>query len=53
MSRRHKKSRLIVSDDPADPVPDFGGDMYQAPKGRKPRGKEKRKQASHKTAYYD
>ena len=53
MSKRHRKAKLTVSDDFDDFVPDFGGDMYQAPKSKKPRGKQKRKQAGHKSAYYD
>ena len=57
MSKRHKKAKLFASS--SDGFDDFGlspvfdGDMYEAPRGKKPRGKDKRKQTSHKTAYYD
>ena len=55
MSKRHRKSKLTLSDTSGDDgmsfVPDFGGDMYEAPRGKKPKGKQKRQ--SLKRAYYD
>lgn len=57
MSKRHKKSKLVFAAgygyDDGMSVPDFGGDLYEAPRGKKPRGKQKRSQQNHKTAYYD
>lgn len=57
MSKRHRKSKLTLSDTSGDDsmsyVPDFGGDIYETPRGKKPRGKQKRSQMNHKTAYYD
>lgn len=57
MSKRHKKAKLFTSSpdgsDSFDLSPTFDGDMYEAPRGKKPRGKDKRKQMNHKTAYYD
>lgn len=54
MSKRHQKSRLVVQEldfDQNTYAMDF--DLYEAPRGKKPKGKAKRRQASHKTAYYD
>ncbi len=57
MSKRHKKSKLTFSHDESHGdsvyVPDMGEDMYEAPRGKKPRGKHKRTQQNHKVAYYD
>lgn len=57
MSKRHKKSKLTFSHDESHGdsvyVPDIGEDMYEAPRGKKPRGKHKRTQQNHKVAYYD
>ena len=50
MSKRLKKSKLnFESED--DFL--FSENMYEAPRGAKPRGKQKRRQSQHKTAYYD
>lgn len=50
MSKRLKKMKMAF-----DFEEDFAlaGDMFEAPRGAKPRGKHKRKQGNHKTAYYD
>ncbi len=54
MSKRHKKTKQFISDDYDDDMAyGYGGDMYQAPKGKKPRGRDKRKAGNHKSAYYD
>ena len=57
MSKRRKKSDLNMSanelGDYEDYLSEFQNDMYQAPKGKKPRGKAKRKSSAHKTAYWD
>ena len=53
MSKRRKKSKLNISDDHDNMDYSFDGDMYQAPKGKKPRGRDKRKAGNHKTAYWD
>ena len=50
MSKRLKKSKLKFESE-EDFV--FSENMYEAPRGAKPRGKQKRKQGHHKTAYYD
>ena len=57
MSKRHRKTKLtfgtLVHD--GDDMPSGGYhydlSMYEAPKGKKPKGRDKR--ASHKRAYYD
>ncbi|NNE56684.1 MAG: hypothetical protein HKN36_01125 [Hellea sp.] len=54
MSKRHRRTKLHTADyisDYQDFYPD--GDMYQAPRGKKPRGKDKRRAGIHKMAYYD
>ena len=54
MSKRRKKDKQTMSPEEYDAyISDFHGDMYQAPKGKKPRGRDKRKAGNHKTAYYD
>ncbi len=57
MSKRHRKSKLMLlsgdGDDQGLYMPDLNHDMYEAPRGRKPRGKQKRSQQNHKVAYYD
>lgn len=57
MSKRHRKTKLTFGAQAYDendmPLGDQHYDlsMYQAPKGKKPKGRDKR--ASHKRAYYD
>jgi len=54
MSKRRRKNNLNLSPEDGDPYfAGNGNDMYQAPKGKKPRGKAKRKSGAHKTAYWD
>ena len=54
MSKRRKKDNLTMSpEDYEDYLSETQGDMYQAPKGKKPRGRDKRKAGKHKTAYWD
>lgn len=50
MSKRLKKTKLAFDFEDDFAFPD---NMYEAPRGAKPRGKQKRKQGHHKTAYYD
>ncbi|WP_156812006.1 hypothetical protein [Robiginitomaculum antarcticum] len=50
MSKRLKKTKMDF--DFEDELA-FADNMYEAPRGAKPRGKHKRKQGNHKTAYYD
>ncbi|MGJ8562461.1 MAG: hypothetical protein ACSHXY_02805 [Alphaproteobacteria bacterium] len=56
MSKRHRKSKDMLSSqsdmDGADSqYGDYDLSMYEAPKGKKPKGRDKR--ISHKRAYYD
>ena len=55
MSKRHKKSKLIfgsqVGDEDIHGAADYDLSLYEAPKGKKPKGRRKRE--SHKRAYYD
>ena len=53
MSKRHRKKSLSFSEGSDDLSPHFDPDLYQASPGKKPKGKAKRKQRGHKTAYYD
>ncbi len=54
MSKRRKKNQLDISENFSETGEFlFSEDHYQAPKGKKPRGKQKRRQSNHKTAYYD
>lgn len=56
MSKRHKKSTLTFSsqsEGPLDPQDYAATDYYEAPKGKKPKGKHRRGQSNHKTAYWD
>ncbi|RKQ72001.1 hypothetical protein DES40_1337 [Litorimonas taeanensis] len=56
MSKRHQKAKQMLQSDgysdgynPFDP--DYDLSLYEAPKGKKPKGRQKRE--SHKRAYYD
>jgi|SaaInlV_125m_DNA_1040241.scaffolds.fasta_scaffold24091_3 hypothetical protein len=55
MSKRHKKSKITFSsqggDEDIHAAADYDLSMYEAPKGKKPKGRQKRD--SHKRAYYD
>lgn len=55
MSKRHKKFKLKFSsqsgDDDMHGAADYDLSLYEAPKGKKPKGRRKRE--SHKRAYYD
>ncbi len=55
MSKRHKKSKLKFGSQSGDEDihtdADYDLSMYEAPKGKKPKGRRKRE--SHKRAYYD
>ena len=56
MSKRHRKSKIKLSSqsdgEDIDPrYADYDLSMYEAPKGKKPKGRQKRD--SHKRAYYD
>ncbi len=56
MSKRHRKSKNFLSsqsdmDDMGPNHAQYDLSMFQAPKGKKPKGRQKRD--SHKRAYYD
>ena len=53
MSKRHRKSKdmLAAFGDSDSSMAGFDADMYEAPRGKKPKGKQKRQ--SLKRAYYD
>lgn len=53
MSKRHRKSKdmLAYAANDDGPVAYYDLTMYEAPKGKKPKGRQKRE--SHKRAYYD
>ena len=52
MSKR-RKNKDMSPEDYDDYLNDQIGDMYQAPKGKKPKGKDRRKASKNKTAYWD
>lgn len=56
MSKRHRKSKEFLSsesdmEDMDSYNANFDLSMFEAPKGKKPKGRDKR--VSHKRAYYD
>jgi len=53
MSKRHRKTKEFSSHDERenDHEYDYDLSMFEAPKGKKPKGRQKRE--SHKKAYYD
>ena len=55
MSKRHRKTKDMISsqssDDAYENMTSYDLSMYESPKGKKPKGKDKR--LSHKRAYYD
>ena len=54
MSKRRKKDNFFhLTDEERENISYVDGDMYQAAKGKKPKGKQKRKARGHKKAFYD
>ena len=54
MSKRRKKDSFFhLTDEERENISYVDGDMYQAVKGKKPKGKQKRKARGHKKAFYD
>ena len=54
MSKRRKKDSFFhLTDEERENISYVDGDMYQAAKGKKPKGKQKRKARGHKKAFYD
>ena len=57
MSKRHRKAKdMLSSQRPNGAHPEYGvydPDMFEAPKGKKPKGKHRRESHKHKVAYYD
>ena len=57
MSKRHRKAKdMLSSQSPNGAQPEYGvydPDMFEAPKGKKPKGKHRRESHKHKVAYYD
>ena len=51
MSKRHRKSKELLSVGTEGDFGHYDLSMYEAPKGKKPKGRQKRE--SHKRAYYD
>ena len=51
MSKRHRKTKEFSSHGEGENDYDYDLSMYEAPKGKKPKGRQKRE--SHKKAYYD
>ncbi|NNC38112.1 MAG: hypothetical protein HKO02_11690 [Hyphomonadaceae bacterium] len=53
MSKRHRKSKDMLAAFSGDyeDMQSFAFDLYQAPRGQKPKGKQKRQ--TLKRAYYD
>ena len=56
MSKRHRKTKMMLSsesdmEDFDSHYADYDLAMFEAPKGKKPKGRRKRE--SHKRAYYD
>ncbi len=52
MSKRHRKTKEFSHQEDGDERDyDYDLSMYEAPKGKKPKGRQKRE--SHKKAYYD
>jgi len=51
MSKRHRKTKEFSSYEEGENDYDYDLSMYEAPKGKKPKGRQKRE--SHKKAYYD
>ncbi len=52
MSKR-RKNKNMSSEEYDEYLKDTMGNMYQAPKGKKPKGKDRRKAGKNKPAYWD